>query len=143
MRNIILVVEDKSEEQVIAKKIVLESGKKIIIAGTLEKAEEFIRKFSDKLCGIITDIHFPINDTWPEASANGISVVIAALNHGIPCVVCTDDVAHGARYVALILSRLERLSSKMIPTATSKNWADAMNKLTSLQEEANEDTTCR
>ena len=136
MKNIILVVEDKIEEQMVAKNIVLESGKKIIIANTLEKAEEFIDKFKDKLCGIMTDIHLPINDTCNEASANGLSVVITALRLGIPCVVCTDDIAHGARYVPHILSRLEQLSSRKIPTATSKNWADAFKKLSSLLEES-------
>lgn len=134
MKEIILVVEDKVEEQIIAKTTVHENNKKIIIASTLEKAEAFIQKFKDRLWGIMTDLHFPINETQSETSANGITVVITALSHDIPCVVCTDDVAHGARYLVITLKCLEKLTTKSIPIATSKDWTAAMNKLTELVE---------
>lgn len=123
MSKIILIVEDKKSEQVIAKKAILDSGNKIIIADTLEKAESLIDKFDGKLSGIITDIHFPITAGMENFSgANGISVVITALKHSIPCAVCTDDLAHGTKYVALIIKRLEMLKNRTIPVSGTKDW---------------------
>ncbi len=135
MNKIILVVEDKKTEQSVAKELVLNNGTKVIIANTLYKAENFIKKFSDKLLGIITDMHFPIDDGINAEGANGISVVLTALQHNIPCVVCTDDVAHGAQYIALAIERLELLTSHTIPISSNKDWANALEKLISLTED--------
>ncbi len=136
MSKIILVVEDKKEEQLIAKKAVLDGGNKIIIADTLNKAEDFIEKFSEKLSGIITDIHFPIDSAQENfGGANGISVVITSLKHSIPCAVCTDDIAHGASYIPLILKRLEMLIKREIPISGTKDWSDALQQLTELLED--------
>ncbi len=134
MKNIILVVEDKKEEQLIAKEVVLSSNDKIIIANTLQKAERFIEKFKGQLSGIITDMHFPIDAESNVVGANGISVVLIALQHNIPCTVCTDDVAHGARYITLALKYLEILTSQSIPISSNKDWDDAIEKLTQLTE---------
>lgn len=130
MSKIILVVEDKKDEQLIAKEVVLSSGNKIIIADTLKKGEEFIKKFEGKISGIITDLHFPI-DSGREGfgGANGISVVLTALRCNIPCTVCTDDVAHGATYFPLIIERLEMLTGKSIPLSGTKDWDQALQEL--------------
>ena len=136
MNKIILVVEDKKEEQLIAKKVVLDSGNKVIIADTLNKAETFIEKFSEKLSGIITDIHFPIDSARENASgANGISIVITSLRHDVPCAVRTDDVAHGASYIPLILKRLEILAEREIPISGTKDWNKTLQQLTHILEE--------
>lgn len=129
MSQIILVVEDKKDEQMIAKQAVLDSGSKIIIADTLNKAEDFIEKFGSKLSGIITDIHLPMQDDINAEGANGLSVVITALQRSVPCAVCTDDVSHGARYVSLVLERLEVLTSEQIPVSGSKDWDEVLQKL--------------
>ena len=132
MKNIILVVEDEREEQVIAKDLILNDEKKIIIADTLKGAENFIEKFSEKLYGIITDMHFPIESDVNAEGANGLSVVLRALQREISCVVCTDDVAHNARYITMALERLEKVVNKSIPISANKNWEDALQKLKSI-----------
>lgn len=129
MSQIILVVEDKKDEQMIAKQAVLDSGSKIIIVDTLNKAEDFIEKFGNKLSGIITDIHLPVQDDMNVEGANGLSVVITALQRSIPCAVCTDDISHGAKYVSLVLERLETLTSEQIPISGSKDWNEALQAL--------------
>ena len=139
MKNIIiLVIEDQKEEQLIAKRTVMDNGNKVIIANTLDKAENFIEKFSGKLSGIITDIHFPIDSERENfGGANGISVVITSLKHNIPCAICTDNVTHGATYIPLILERLETLMERKIPISGTKDWDEALKKLTLLMEEKN------
>jgi len=134
MKNIILVVEDKKSEQMIAKEIILGNGNKIIIADALDKAESFIEQFSGKLSGIITDIHFPLTDGRSADEANGVSVVLTALTHNIPCAVCTDDVAHGKQYISLIVERLEKLVSQNIPVSSSKDWLESLQQLTKIIE---------
>lgn len=136
MSKIILVVEDKTDEQITAKKVILDNGNKIIIADTLQKAEKFIEKFNEQLSGIITDLHFPIDSARENfGGANGISVIITSLKHNIPCTVCTDDIAHGAMYIPLILERLEILTGQRIPISGTKDWNEALQKLTLLLEE--------
>jgi CheY-like chemotaxis protein len=134
MKNVILIVEDKKEEQLIAKDAVLTTGNKVIIADTLDKAESFIEKFSGNLSGVITDIHFPLANGRGADEANGVSVVLTALIHNIPCAVCTDDVAHGGQYIALIVERLEKLVSRSIPVSSSKDWTEALQQLTKIME---------
>lgn len=129
MKNIILIVEDKIDEQQKAKKVVLEAGFKVIIADNLKKAEVFLEKFRGKLRGVITDIHFSLEEGRSDEEANGISVIISSLQFGISCSVCTDDKKHGGEYIVMIVERLEKFCGNSIPVAGSKDWQIALREL--------------
>jgi len=127
--RLILVVEDKMDEQEKAKNVVLSAGFKVIIANHLEKADHFIKQFSGKLSGIMTDIHFPGRADDIHSDPNGVSVILSALAHGIPCVMCTDDLHHRARHIIIMIERLENLVDCEILVNPRKNWKESLQDL--------------
>jgi predicted Fe-Mo cluster-binding NifX family protein len=133
--DIILVVEDKTEEQKKAKEAVVGSGFKIVIASTLSDAERLMGMLKDKISGIITDIHFPEQEDGKENNPCGIAVIVLAIQKNIPVVVCSDINSHSAGYLETVVRGLEKFAGRKIPFVMNrKNWDESLDKLKEIKE---------
>jgi len=127
--GIILIAEDKPEEQAKAKEVVLKSGNKPVIGGTLRDVNRFWDKLGDRITGILTDIHFP---EWEGQDNNpsGLAVVIRAVQEGIPVSICSDINHHFTLYLEMVVDGLREITGQEIPfTMDKKDWQIAMDKL--------------
>lgn len=132
MKKVILIVEDLKEQQELAKSAVIESGYGVIVAENLQDAKRMIDSFGKKLSGIVTDLHFPevLNDPHPEKPA-GLTVIIYAIQAGLPVAVCSDINNHYAMYAREIISFLanQAVGGEIPFTMNSKNWKVAIENL--------------
>lgn len=132
--NIILIAENKAEEQAKAKKVVIESGAKVVMGGTLKDVKCLLDKLAGKITGILTDIHFPEVDGANENSPCGLAVVIWAVQEKIPVSICSDVNHHYADYLEMIVDGLKKLSNQEIPfTMDTKDWQKALDGLKEVQ----------
>jgi len=142
MKGIILIVEDLPEEQEKAKKALTEAGFKTAVAATLDDYLRIWKNLSNKVSGIITDIHFPeqIRETAIHPSLAdpskpcGVAVVAEAVGKGVPVVVCSDINHHFADYLRTTIRSLKECHPlKEIPfIMDSKDWNRAVQKLQEL-----------
>lgn len=135
MKKVILVVEDKKEEQVLAKKAVADSGYGVILCENLSDAKSMIKSYSSKLSGIITDLHFPerILDTNLNKPA-GLAILTLAVSENIPVVVCSDIDNHQSDYVKDVISYLsEHTMYGGIPFSVDrKDWEKSVKQINAI-----------
>jgi DNA-binding NtrC family response regulator len=125
--DIILIVEDKPEEQTEAKKAVLDSGAKVVMANTLEDANRLLDTLKGKITGILTDIHFPEREGIKGENPCGLAIVIRAIQERIPISICSDINHHFANYLEMIVKGLQNLTGQQIYfTMDRKDWARAL-----------------
>lgn len=135
MKNVILVIEDKKEEQVLVKKAIANSGYGVILCDNLSDAKNIIDLYSAKLTGIITDLHFPErkSDTNPNKPA-GLAILTLAVSENIPVVVCSDIDNHQSDYVKDVIRYLVRHTSYGdIPfSVDQKDWQKSVKQLNAI-----------
>jgi len=133
MKKIILLIEDKSEEQVKARELIMTKGYKVAIAGNLKDAKRLWEKLQNVISGILTDLHFPEGSSLnKDTSKNpcGLVPVTWALLNDIPVSICSDIDHHYAQYLADLVANLQQLTGKPIPfTMDSKDWSQALESL--------------
>lgn len=106
---IVLLVEDLPEEQARAKAAFAAHDFRGAVAETLEDALRIWKGLGDKLCGIITDLHFPEGGSGGKRDASkpcGLAIVAEATRQGLPVVVCSDVDHHFAHYLEVVISVL-------------------------------------
>lgn len=138
MKNIILIVEDRSEEQSKAKIAVLDSGNTPIIAGNLEDGMRLFGQLKDKLFGVITDLHYQ-SMKHSDADAekpNGLAMVALCVDAGIRVGVCSDVNHHFSQYLKIpvrVFAGHSNYPFSNIPfSEDSKNWGVIVNQLLNL-----------
>lgn len=138
MKDIILVVEDISEEQEKAKATLRDAGFAFAVTPTLAGAERMFKTLEGKISGVITDLHFPESDhQHPKNTADlpcGLAVVAEAIERKIPVVVCSNIDHHFAGYPRKVITALGRMSAYgPVPFGMdSKNWATAVAALANI-----------
>ncbi len=137
MKKAILIVEDLIDEQKKAKEAVSKMNFRPLVASNLDEAKMMLKKFKHLIRGIITDIHFPIDEKSDTShQPNGLAVVALAVKLGIPISICSDINGHYAFFVfdvAATLSEHSNCFGNKIPvTVSSKNWQIAINELENL-----------
>lgn len=137
MKKIILIVEDKPEEFEKAKAVVSEnSDYRAIVVSDLESFNRLFGSMKDILFGVITDLHFPVNDGLKEGTKNnpnGLSVVALCVENNVRVAICSDINHHYCQYVdgiVQVLKTHQRYTFGSIPfSQDSKEWATAINNL--------------
>jgi hypothetical protein len=133
--GIILVAEDIPEEQIKAKEVVLKSGNRPVISGTLEDVTRLWDKLGERISGILTDIHFPEWEGSKDNNPSGLAVVIRAVQEGLPVSICSDINHHFTLYLRMVVDGLKELTGQEIPfTMDKKDWQVAMDGLKKIQE---------
>lgn len=133
--KIILVIEDKAEEQEKAKQSILKRGMHPVIAGNLDDALRIMENLDGKIDGIVTDLHFPEHPNKENFKFSeqlcGLTVIIRAVKKNIPVSVCSDINSHSSEYVKVVIDFIEEKSPfKKIPfTMNSKSWEEALSEL--------------
>lgn len=102
---------------------------------TGEQAISFVKDKKDKgFAGdgvfILTDLMFPLRKGGLE-QANGISVVLEAVEAGFPVTICSDTDHHEVRFLPKLCRSLEALhpDAKIKLILDSKNWVKAVDAL--------------
>ncbi|PLX21543.1 hypothetical protein C0584_02355 [Candidatus Parcubacteria bacterium] len=135
MKKVILVVEDKEEEQILARKAVADSGHGIILCANLFDAKSMIGSYSSKLSGIVADLHFPerSQDTNLNKPA-GLAILTLAVSENIPVVVCSDMDNHQSDYVKDVIRYLGKHTSYGgIPFSVDrKDWLQSVKQLNAI-----------
>jgi len=131
MKKIILIVEDMASEQAIAKQTAVENGFAVVLAANLTDAVRLWNNLGEKICGVVTDLHFPEKEGGKDvANPTGLAIVMDAVVKGIPVSVCSNIDHHYAEYLKVIIAGLEKLSGKRIPfTMDRKDWGVAIAEL--------------
>ena len=137
MKKVILIVEDLIAEQEKAKAVVNCLNLKPIVASNLDQAKMLVKKIPHLIRGIITDIHFPIDEKSDTShQPNGLAVIALAVKLGIPISVCSDINGHFAFFVRDVTSALEEnpncFGHEIPVTVGDKNWQTAINELENL-----------
>ena len=129
--KLILIVEDKPTEQEIAKKIVGDSGARVVVASTLSGANRIMDALKGKISAVITDLHFPEdNNANSQAIACGVAVVIRALQEKIPVSICSDVNHHRTEYLKSVVDGLQSLTGQKVHfTMDFKDWKSALDSL--------------
>jgi CheY-like chemotaxis protein len=137
-KKIVLLVEDSTEEQEKAKRILAEEGLRPVVAATLFDARRLLEKLKGKTSGIITDLHFSEfgsdrSEDSPEAP-RGLAIIVEGIEQKIPVVVCSEINHHFAGYLTKVIEKLATLSSfGEIPFITNfKDWQRAARELKKL-----------
>jgi CheY-like chemotaxis protein len=135
---IILVVEDKAEEQVTANQAVRNSGLIPVVAATLADAQRIMKQLGKKIVGIITDLHFP-EDNMTKNNPNppaGLAIIAIAVKQNLPITVCSDINHHFAEYIRLVTPALAAHPNytygEIFLTFDRKDWVKAVEKLLNL-----------
>ena len=133
--GIILIAEDKPEEQAKAKKAVLKAGDKPVIGGTLRDVNRLWDTLGERITGVLTDIHFPEWEGSKDNNPSGLAVVIRAVQEGIPVSICSDINHHFTLYLEMVVDGLREITGQNIPfTMDKKDWLIAMDELKKIQE---------
>jgi hypothetical protein len=128
--NVILIVEDLSEEQRKAKDAVAEAGFKSMVAGTRQDAFRLWEKMSEHIIGIVTDIHLPQDADTDKGNPNGLSVLSKAVDRKVYVSVCSDLDHHYAYYAEDVINTFSELAGYEIPyTLDRKDWSQAVSNL--------------
>jgi CheY-like chemotaxis protein len=140
--KIVLLVEDLPEEQEKAKKALAEHGFKVAVTSTLQDALRIWKSLEGKICGIITDLHFPESTSNNLGASDpnkacGFAIVAEATRKGVPVVVCSNIDHHFCEYAKIVVEVLEGFHPlKRIPfVIDSKNWERAVEQLQNLLKE--------
>ncbi len=136
-KNLVLLVEDKPEELVVAKEALQANGLRFIAASNLKDAQRLFENFSTKLLGVITDLHFPsAEDQKDDTTPNGLSIIAKAVREGIPVAVCSDVNHHYSWYLEDTLKTLEehpKCYGSQIPYCLDrKDWQGVIQKFKTL-----------
>lgn len=138
MKDIILIVEDLSEEQEKAKAAAHKAGFVTAVTPTLAGAERMFKALEGKIQGVITDLHFPESDyDHPKNTPDlpcGLAVVAEAIEREIPVAVCSNINHHFAKYPQKVIAALGRMSKfGSVPFGMdSKNWDAAVAALVNI-----------
>lgn len=137
--NIVLIVEDKTEEQALANQAVRSAGLVPVIATTLADAQRIMKQLGEKIVGVITDLHFPENDMTKSQNPNppaGLAIIAIAVEQNLPITVCSDINHHFAEYIRLVLPALAAHPNykhgEIFLSFDHKDWIKATDKLLNL-----------
>lgn len=128
MKKIILIVEDRNEEQLSAKQAVLESGNTAIVAGNLKDGTRLLMQLESNILGVITDLHYQsrAQSNTDAEKPNGLAIVALCVEKGIRVGVCSDINHHFSEYLKVpiqVLSSHQNYPFGKIPfSEDSKNW---------------------
>lgn len=80
--------------------------------------------------GVITDLMFPGGPSR-SVQANGIEIILMAIEHKIPVVVCSDTDHHDVGFVPKLATMLAPLNpaGKIPVILDKKNWVQAVNEV--------------
>lgn len=138
MKKIILIVEDRNEEQLSAKQAVLESGNTAIVAVNLEDGMRLLKQLEGNLLGVVTDLHYQsraLSDSDAE-KPNGLAIVALCVEKGIRVGVCSDINHHFSEYLKTpihVLSSHQNYPFGKIPfSEDSKNWKTIVTQVINL-----------
>lgn len=138
MKKIILIVEDRTEEQLSAKEAVSESGNTAIVAGNLEDGTRLLKQLDGKIFGVVTDLHFQsklMSDTDAD-KPNGLAIVALCVEKNIRVGICSDINHHFSEYLKVpirVLAVHQSYGYGKIPfSEDSKNWNSIVNQVIKL-----------
>lgn len=138
MKKIILIIEDRTEEQLLAKQAVLDSGNSPILAGNLEDGVRLFEQLKDKLFGVITDLHYQsmVKSDSDADKPNGLAMISLCVEQGIRVGVCSDVNHHFSQYVKIPIKTLASHQSYPFGTIPlsedNKDWKRILNQLLNL-----------
>lgn len=143
----ILLVEDKYQEMETAVRTLEDAGHEVIKAKNLHEAGGTlygVRKGTEKIDGVITDVFFP---TWDQGGFDdpalpcGVSVAVQCHQLGIPFVFCSSNMHHAFK-LEWIFQLTGIMKWKMVDGREihgdphrdegTKDWAAALETLTAL-----------
>ena len=101
------------------------------IFGTKEMPTGFHKVFPK--VGIITDLMFP-GGSGRSVQANGIEIILMAVDHKVPVVVCSDTDHHEVGFVPKLATMLAPLhpAGKIPVILDKKNWVQAVNEVVAM-----------
>jgi DNA-binding NtrC family response regulator len=138
MKKIILIIEDKTTEQELAKTALLAQDCVPIIAGNLQDGTRLFHQLKDKLFGVITDLHYSsmVGNTQDVEKPNGLAMVALCAENNIRVAVCSDVNHHFSEYLRVpvrVLETHQNYQFKKIPfSEDQKKWNESLNKLLNL-----------
>jgi len=110
MNKIILIIEDKPEQILIAKKAAADCGLSPLVASNLTDAIRLLEKMKNLLFAVATDLHYPIrcgDDISRSEQPNGLAIVALCIQNNIRVAVCSDINHHQSDYVKILVKVLE------------------------------------
>ena len=84
--------------------------------------------------GVITDLMFPGRSSKDVLQANGIEIILMAIEHKIPVVVCSDTDHHEVGFVPKLATTLAPLhpAGKIPVILDKKNWVQAVTEVAAM-----------
>lgn len=138
MKKIILIIEDRTEQQATAKKAVIDSGNTPIVAGNLADGIRLFEQLKGKLFGVITDLHYQsrVENNTDAEKPNGLAMVALCVDAGIRVGVCSDVNHHFSEYLKIPVKVFEGHKNypfgKIPFSEDSKNWESIVHQLLNL-----------
>jgi len=138
MKKIILIIEDRTEEQSLAKQAVIESGNTPMLAGNLEDGIRLLTQLSAVLFGVVTDLHYQsrLMSSADADKPNGLAIVALCVEKNIRVGICSDINHHFSEYLKVpirVLATHQGYSYGKIPfSEDSKNWNSIVNQVINL-----------
>ena len=125
----ILVIEDSVEQLSVVVNLLEERDYQYILAKNLEEAQAALQ--TGNFDGVLTDLHFPENETTNNTPPCGFAVLIMCSEKALPVVVVSDIDHHFAAYAKIVVEGIAKLHTKgNIPfVMDSKDWAKGLNLL--------------
>jgi hypothetical protein len=138
MKKIILIIEDRTEEQSLAKRAVIESGNTPMLTGNLEDGIRLLTQLSAVIFGVVTDLHYQ-SRLMSDADAdkpNGLAIVALCVEKNIRVGICSDINHHFSEYLKVpvkVLASHQSYSYGKIPfSEDSKNWNSIVTQVINL-----------
>ncbi|MDQ1281933.1 MAG: hypothetical protein QG630_284 [Patescibacteria group bacterium] len=138
MKKVLLVVEDKQEEILLAKTAVESFGCGAMYATNLVDAKRLLIQFEKNIFGVVTDLHYQSmkeNDSDAQ-KPNGLALVALCVAKNIRVAVCSDINHHFSNYLVepiRVLQTHQSYSFGKIPfSEDSKNWKETIQKILNL-----------
>lgn len=140
MNKIILIIEDKAEQILIAKKAVTDLGLSPLVATNLSDAVRLLDKMKHLLFGVVTDLHYPMHSDyvgWQTEQPNGLAITALCVQNSIRVAICSDINHHHSDYVKILIKVLETNQNcfgNRIPFAEdNKDWNYVIKELLTIK----------